>query len=319
MCRLFGAISLRPLNPAAFLTESLLSLLTQSRVDPKRLQGDGWGIGWFSGDRPRIDKSPRPLYRDAARLRQAVRRSGGNALLGHVRWASNPMKLPRRELIGLPHTQPFMWEPTFAKATVGTRPARRSFSEGGWLFVHNGTLYIPREVKAKLGPWARFVKGKNDSEVLFYWLLKHIYSLPPLWGKVRMGGPLTLTLSHKGRGSTVAAVRAAVKGLHQIWRDCRKKYPLYPYPYHGLNWVLTNGRVLMAFCYADPRGFGKSRALCAKDQPYYQMQLQQTDQSLTVASEPLDPGTPWTPLRHGELVIARPQGAKLSVKRQRIL
>ena len=47
------------------------------------------------------------------------------------------------------------------------------FSFGRWLFAHNGTLFIPREVREALGPLGRPIKGNNDSEVLFYWLMKH--------------------------------------------------------------------------------------------------------------------------------------------------
>jgi glutamine amidotransferase len=278
MCRLFAAISTATLSSSHFLKYAPQSLLFQSHVDRKRLQGDGWGLGWFENGKPQIYKSPRAIYRDMPALNQASQRSGGNVLLGHIRWASNPLKLPKRELIGMTHTQPF--------------------THGPWLFVHNGTLYIPREVKAALGPWAKFVKGKNDSEVLFYWILKY--------------------LSHKGRGDIVRAVRAALKGLDQVWKTCRKQYPLYAYPYHGLNWVLSNGQMMIAFCYVDPRGFSKTGALVNKSQPYYQMQLQQTDQTVTLASEPLTPETHWDPIRHGELLIVENKLDRITLKRQKI-
>jgi predicted glutamine amidotransferase len=56
-------------------------------------------------------------------------------------------------LIGLAHTQPFTYK--------------------NWLFAHNGTLLIQREVRAELGPLEKQIQGNNDSEVLFYWLMKH--------------------------------------------------------------------------------------------------------------------------------------------------
>ncbi|OGR90437.1 MAG: hypothetical protein A2992_01840 [Elusimicrobia bacterium RIFCSPLOWO2_01_FULL_59_12] len=247
------------------------SLFVQSHIDKKRKQGDGWGIGWFESGRPRVFKSPRPMYRDKARVRLAARQAKGKVLLGHVRWASNPLKLPRRELIGLPHTQPFR--------------------HGSWLFVHNGTLYISREVKAALGPWAKHVKGKNDSEVLFYWLLKHLNMREP-----------------------VRAVRSSIKGLHRIWDACRRRYPIYRHPYHGLNWVLTNGRLLLAFCYVNPEGFGKAKALCHSGQPYYQLQINKTADAVAVASEPLAPDSTWQPLRHGRLLVAQIKGQTISTR-----
>src|SRR3954469_20682076 len=134
MCRLFGVFSLDPVSADFPLRGAPHSLLVQSRIDPKRKQGDGWGVGWFDRGRPQIFKHPTPMFRDTEGLSRAVRLPKGNVLLGHVRWASNPLRLPRHELIGIPHTQPFR--------------------HGRWLFVHNGTLLIPREVKAALGPWA---------------------------------------------------------------------------------------------------------------------------------------------------------------------
>ncbi len=204
---------------------------------------------------------------------------GSNVVLGHVRWASNPLKLPRHELIGMSHTQPF--------------------SHGRWLFVHNGTLFIPREVKAELGPWARYVKGKNDSEVLFYWLLKTVVS-----GSVR---------------GVATRLRASFRHLDRIWQGCKKRYPIYRNPYHGLNWVLTNGQIFMAFCYVDPRGFDKGKALCHRGQPYYQLQLKKTERNVFVASEPLDRTSGWQPVRHGQLLIARKNGRRLAVTVRQVM
>jgi len=279
MCRLFGAISGDPLNAPSFLNGAPQSLLVQSHIDKKRKQGDGWGIGWIASGHTQLYKSPRPIYQDAARLRKAVKKPKGNVLLGHVRWASNPMKLPRHELIGLPHTQPF--------------------SHGSWLFVHNGTLYIPREVKAALGNWEQFVKGKNDSEVLFYWLLKTV-------------------VQNSGR-SWAAKLRTSFRKLDRIWQSCKQRYPIYRYPYHGVNWVLTNGKVFLAFCYVDPRGFDKAKALCNRGQPYYQLQVKKSERNVIVASEPVDRDVGWRPLHHGQLLIAEKRGRQLTVKTVQVM
>lgn len=274
------------LNPGAILTEAPLSLLYQSRHDPKRHQKDGWGVAWIDRRQPQVLKSPRPIYRDRAFLKRATRRAGGRALVAHVRWASNPLQLPKSELIGMPHTQPFVSDE--------------------WVFAHNGTLYIPREAMAHLGPDAKKIKGRNDSEVLFYWLMKYLKK------------PLSL-----GRGEgpgvegVVAAIRASVQGLHELWRRCHKRYPLYRNPYHGLNWVLTNGTYLLTFCYATPSGFDQGKALCSR-QPYFQLQTRVTPHQVTVTSEPLDQGT-WQPMAHGSLLIAQRRGRRITVKVQKVL
>jgi predicted glutamine amidotransferase len=277
MCRLFAAYAWGPIEADVPLVLASYSLLRLSHIDKKRKQADGWGIGWFSNHRPKIHKSPHPIYKEVALARRAARQAAQSVVLGHVRWASNPLKLKKSELIGQEHSQPF--------------------SHDDWLFVHNGTLYIPREVRAHLGRWARYIKGKNDSEVLFYWLLK--------------------TVVH-GRGSLPARVRGSLRGLEAIWRKCRHSYPLYKYPYHGLNWVLSNGRTMLAFCYVDPRGQVKYPALGHRKQPYYALQMRQTPHQLMLASEPMDKQPGWKPVGHGHLVVATKRSDHIQVQNLKV-
>jgi predicted glutamine amidotransferase len=296
MCRLFGAISNHSIDAPHLLSGAPQSLLKQSHIDRKRPQGDGWGAGWFEGGKPRVLKSSRPMYRDRKRVRLAGARAKGNVLIGHVRWASNPLKLQRAELIGLPHTQPFV--------------------HGKWLFAHNGTLFIPKEVAARLGPWKKYLQGKNDSEVLFYWLLKHLFSSSPRRkpgsSDVNASG---FRLTTTGMTDVAQAVRQAIRGLHEVWETCKKSYPIHAYPYHGLNWVLSDGKTLIAFCYSDPKGFGKSKALCNTRERYYQLRRQITKDHVLVASEPIDVAAPWENFRHGELLIAQQSGQRLRVSK----
>jgi glutamine amidotransferase len=268
MCRLFATMANHPIDSHPLLSGAPQSLFKQSHVDKKRPQGDGWGVGWFERGRPHVFKSAKAMYRDKKNIAIAEKRANGKVVIGHVRWASNPLKLKRDELIGPTHTQPFV--------------------HGPWLFAHNGTLFIPKEVAAQLGPWKKYVKGKNDSEVLFYWLLKHVAPEP-----------------------TPANVRWAIRGLHRIWESCKKSYPIHPYPFHGLNWVLTNGRTLVALCYADPRGFGRSKALCNKKECYYQLRKRVSSNYVWVASEPLDLEPGWQTFRHGELLMATRHGSRI--------
>src|SRR5438477_2887711 len=105
MCRLFGVVAQDPLTASYYLRHAEQSLLVQSHIDAKHKQGDGWGIGWFKGGRPRIFKSPEPIYKNLtasltlhplpSREREGVRDGlpplRSHVLLGHVRLASNPM------------------------------------------------------------------------------------------------------------------------------------------------------------------------------------------------------------------------------------
>ena len=103
----------------------------------------------------------------------------------------------------------------------------------GFLRIMELSISPKKSPYEQFGPWKKYIKGKNDSEVLFYWLLKHL----------------------QGSKNPPQAIRQAIRGIHRIWETCKKSYPIHPYPYHGLTWVLTNGKILLAFCYTDPRGF----------------------------------------------------------------
>jgi predicted glutamine amidotransferase len=273
MCRLFGAISNHPFDAQDLLYGAPRSLFVQSRIDRKRPQGDGWGVGWFAKGKPHALKSSRPMYQERTLVQRAGKRARGRVIVGHVRWASNPLKLKRAELIGLPHTQPFV--------------------HGKWLFVHNGTLFIPKEVAAALGAWKKYLRGKNDSEVLFYWLLKHL----------------------QGKTNAAQAVRQAIQGIHRVWETCRKSYPIHKYPYHGLNFVLSDGNTFIVLCYTDPNGFGKAKALGNSQEPYYQLRRQVKDDHILVASQSIDPEEGWERFRHGELLIAKRRGKLVTAKK----
>lgn len=276
MCRLFGVIAVSPLDASFPLYDAPQSLFKQSIKDPRRPQKDGWGVGAILNQEPRVYKSPQPISRRKNAIQRAGREARGHALVGHVRSASNPLKLPRRQLIGRRHTQPF--------------------HHGGWLFVHNGTLNIPQEVKKALGSWGRHIKGNNDSEVLFHWLLKTV---------VYKKGPFPLL------------VRASLGELNRLWRGCRQQYPQYTHPYHGLNWVLTNGRRLIAFCYGNAQGWGPNKAFYSKRQPYFQLQWRKTPGAVAVASERLDKKPGWEGFSHGQLLVVD-RGTTLRVRKSHV-
>lgn len=263
MCRFFAVCSTKRVSVAPYLRDLPNSLLHQSHVRPDRQQADGWGVGFFAGGRPRVIKSPRPIYQETASLINRAANANGSVLLGHIRRASNPKKIKKRRLIGHPHTQPF--------------------THGPWLFVHNGTLNIPDQVRRRLGALAAHVKGRNDSEVLFYWILKTVVN---------------------GRGSLRQRVRRSVIDLEKMSVDS----------FYGLNWVLTNGQELMAFCYVRRDGFGKQRGLGHAGR-YWQMAASLSSQRCVIASEPLSARLKWRRLRHGELLYVRRGKKRLNARR----
>jgi len=279
MCRLFSRFSIEPQGIAEPLKEGPFSLVRLSTKDSKRLQSDGWGVGWFGRGIPRVLRSSGRIYCESARVTQAVKTVFSPTTLGHIRRASNPLKLPKKALSSLQNSQPFR--------------------HGPWLFCHNGTLSIPREVKAELGSWKRFVKSKNDSEVLFYWVLKTVMS-------ARSGTP-------------AARLKKSMQQLDAIWQRCKSAHPDLRYPYHGLNWVLTDGGILLAFCYANPEGFKQGVALGHKKQPYFALQIRQSRESIDVASEAWDTDSRWEALGHGVLLVVKRRRNRLHSQRFPIL
>jgi predicted glutamine amidotransferase len=156
MCRLFGMLAEERQTGEAWLVRSDRSLLAQSNADPAHVQKDGWGIGWYDEHgRVRVEKGIGGAYEDGERSMylEAAARAESTLVFGHLRHASNPLKLPREQLIGPLNSQPF-----------DTHTA---------LFVHNGSIPFPIETRPFLGVHEAEVKGVNDSEVLFRLLLRH--------------------------------------------------------------------------------------------------------------------------------------------------
>jgi glutamine amidotransferase len=146
MCRLFGCHSLEPGPVTHELFHAANALRVQSREHP-----DGWGLGWFEGDAPRVVRSLTPAHGDLEfeKLSHFV---AARTVLAHVRKAS----------VG-------------AIAMQNTHP----FQRGPWLFAHNGTL--PEWEKAR-GPLEALidrsllaqVHGETDSERCFLLFLTRL-------------------------------------------------------------------------------------------------------------------------------------------------
>ena len=94
MCRLFGILSVNALNAEKYLVEDECSLFSQSNVNPKRLQRDGWGIGYYVNGAPLLVKSPKPVYEDENRFVSVVKGATSKLIVAHIRSASNPRGLP---------------------------------------------------------------------------------------------------------------------------------------------------------------------------------------------------------------------------------
>lgn len=271
MCRLFGLLTTNDDSPEPWLVRSDRSLLAQSNVTPETAQKDGWGIGWLNdGGRARVERGAGPAYANGERERfvQAAKDADGPIVVGHLRHASNPLNLPREELLGLVNCQPYDTHTT--------------------LFAHNGSIPFPRETRPFLGVYEPNVRGVNDSEVLFWLLVRNTHEHDdPLVGYVQ-----------------------TVEDLVRVWEA--KGKPAVP-PFSGLNVIFSRGAdELWAFAqWTGDHGGG----LFDAQRRYFEMTYAATPHRVVVGSEPFDrqPGS-WKSLPSGTYLSARRENGHVTVK-----
>jgi len=260
MCRLFGMISNVPSNAAKYLVDVECSMLVQSRIDPNRLQSDGWGIGYYEHGLPHVVKSERPVHSEAERYRSVALAARSRIVLSHIRAASNPRGLPRERLISPENSQPFR--------------------HGRFLFAHNGTVNLPDEVAELLGDYGAMVKGINDSEIYFWFLIKELEA---------------------GRNASVALLNFE-DALRGLWDECSSLHPEKKRPYVGLNAIFSDGTRLYAYCRYAKEDEG-STSICLRDRPVFQM-CYLPGTPFIVASEALTRNAGWLPIGNGQLLMA---------------
>ncbi|HTZ62118.1 MAG TPA: class II glutamine amidotransferase [Thermoplasmata archaeon] len=270
MCRLFGMLTTNDERADPWLVQADRSLLRQANVSPETSQKDGWGIGWFTdGGRARVEKGAGPAYAEGERERfvRAAADADGPFVVGHLRHASNPLNLPAEQLIGLVNCQPFDTHTT--------------------LFAHNGSIPFPIETKPFLGVHEGKVRGQNDSEVLFWLLVRNTEEVnDPLVGYVR-----------------------TVEDLVRVWEAMGR--PAIP-PFSGLNVIFSRGPdELWAFAqWTGDHGTG----LFDDHRRYYEMTYAASPHRVIVGSEPFDGqrGT-WRSLPSGHYLSAKREGGRLVV------
>lgn len=267
MCRLFGMISNVPTSAEKYLVDVECSMLEQSRIDPKRLQSDGWGIGYYAHDLPRVVKSEKPVYSEAERFRSVALAAKSRIVVSHVRAASNPLGLPRERLISPENSQPF--------------------HHGRFLFAHNGTVNLPDEVAELLGDYRSMIKGINDSEIYFWFLVKELEA---------------------GRNISVALIDFE-DTLRELWDKYSSRHPDKKRPYVGLNAIFSDGRKLYAYCrYSEEDE--RSTSICLRDRPVFQM-CYLPGTPFIVASEALTRNGGWSPVKNGQLLMAEAKGGAI--------
>jgi predicted glutamine amidotransferase len=273
MCRITAIISSRPSGSADLLCRGPKSLLAQAGAVKGRFQDDGWGIAHYRAGRPSIKKSTGAARLEPAAFAAAAANSVSRVTLGHLRYASAP---------GVPKTAQARPE--------NTQP----FSAGGIVFAHNGTLFIKDEIRSLLGRYADRVKGTNDSEVLFWQVMKMLDAY----------------------GSPAAALEAALDEIRTVWVSCRDRYPRRKDPYLGLNLFLATADSLTVLCHAPRRK--PSGALLTPGWEYGRVAWRREEGRVVFSSEPADGAKDWKKMNDPEVASARLSGGGIELDFKRI-
>ncbi len=259
-----------------FLNSSEKSLLAQSKADSNRLQKDGWGAAWISkSGKTESFRSHKPIYLDNVANSLSLNFSS-NIFMAHIRDASNPRKLPVKKLISIENTQPFF--------------------NDEYIFCHNGTLSIPDDMSENLGHLKTSIKGLNDSETLFWHIVKHISAY----------------------GDVSTAFKMAIDEIKTVWISVKNKYSKkgIKYPYRGMNIILAKKDALYAMCLHDTISSNKE-SLLTKGQPWGDMVYRMENGSFFIASEPLD-NLKWNQLKSGDILSVKSIGKNLAISKDKI-
>ncbi|MEK7287312.1 MAG: class II glutamine amidotransferase [Elusimicrobiota bacterium] len=271
MCRIFAQLSVTPHNPSEYLVKSRASLLAQSKAKKNFLQKDGWGVATLAPGGFHIFKSPNPAYRESPLFIEQAAKSSSRIVIAHIRAASNPLKLPRKDLIAREHNQPFGF--------------------GRLAFAHNGTLNIAAAARDQLlGAYRRKLEGKNDSEIYFWILCK--------WYDKTKKIPEALV-------ETVREIwqlwRSLPKSKKNNWK----------FPYTGLNAAISDGRNLWALCHSLMLVERKSLCLRDQPYNRMALRLENEGRRLVVGSEKFSPDPGWRVMAMHRLLKAWPEKGKI--------
>jgi glutamine amidotransferase len=141
MCRLFGLRANRPVDVEFSLVKSTKPFREFGEGNP-----DGWGVGWYSGGTPHVEKEPiRANVSETLPLIAAREKS--HVFVSHVRQSTGTAVC--RE-----NCHPFCFEE--------------------WLFAHNGSVNREDLIEKLDERHHAALRGTTDSEVYFHWVIQNI-------------------------------------------------------------------------------------------------------------------------------------------------
>ena len=212
----------------------------------------------------KVVKSPGAIFDEVPQFKDMVGRINSPIVLAHIRLMSNPRRLPRRRLISMENTQPF--------------------SIPDLMFIHNGAVNKPNEVD--IGRYRTLVKGDNDSEVLFWLLVKKLEE-----------------------------EKQIEKALISVERTLNATVEKGKKPFTAINMIFSDGKVFHAY---NSYTYQPMNSLCSSKQGYYSMSYLVKKDRIIVMSEPSNLDDNWQILNNHEMLSARIEDRKLSYSIVRI-
>jgi glutamine amidotransferase len=266
MCR-FAAYLGPNIFISSLVTEPKHSLIHQSyqareRVEP--LNGDGFGIGWYT---PQFCKSP-ALYKEVSpawsnhNLRDIARVTQSTCIFAHVRAATVGGELSRT------NCHPFSWKK--------------------YLFMHNGTVFgferIRRTLRRGLSDTAYdMIKGSTDSEHIFALFADNI-------AKISTPGPEEMKNALLAAMATVERLKAQA----QVTEPSTMNLVLSDGKTLLATRYVSKGEGSNSLYYAETGRYSCREGVC---------QMDTGSDALLVVSEPLDTSKRWRKVENNHLVM----------------
>lgn len=268
MCRLFGFRSVIHSQVHSSLVSADNALALQSND-----HSDGWGVAYYVAGAPHIVKTPQAAI-DCKIFHKVSGIVSSQTVLAHI----------RRATLGI-------------NSILNTHP----FQYGNWVFAHNGHIKgFSRCRNALLEGIApelkRFILGKTDSEVIFYYLLSRLQSRIDL---DRKECPIE-TLAESVTESLNSLVDHV--GGYAENDDCGADE-------NYLTFLLTNGDTMIAhqggkqLYYSTYKKSCSDRANCSSYSPECEAATESGYiNHLLFSSEPLSGENIWIPMERGQLI-----------------
>eukprot|EP01127_Copromyxa_protea_P023475 TRINITY_DN8793_c0_g1_i1.p1 TRINITY_DN8793_c0_g1~~TRINITY_DN8793_c0_g1_i1.p1 ORF type:complete len:296 (-),score=36.58 TRINITY_DN8793_c0_g1_i1:54-941(-) len=290
MCRLLVYVGKKKIKMADLLTNPYHSIIKQSFECKERfsspLNGDGFGVGWYSGERedevPCVFLSVTPAWNNL-NLKRLAEMIESPLLFAHVRAAT----------LGL------------LTSEANCHP----FRFGQFLWMHNGSLSgfnLWRRELLTILPDELFnaIQGTTDSEASFMIFLYNLQKKYP---------QKSLREDHYSVEEMKAAVNETIRTI-RAWND---KYESGP---SEMNFVCSNGDTVIATRYINHPtasavslyyASGSQFTLCNGE--YKMLHCDRRQQCHIIASEPLTENTSdWIPVRRNHMVIVTPKSNLLT-------